>query len=45
MMDFWTFYGVVLPAFIIVMAGAIHLLHEWRMDRKIRKRQNQHPGE
>lgn len=44
-MDFWTFYGYVLPA--IIMAGGVvaYLLHEWDLDRKIRKRRQQHPGE
>ncbi|SFB63431.1 hypothetical protein SAMN03159496_06246 [Rhizobium sp. NFR07] len=43
-MDFWTFYGYVLPAIIMVGAVFLYLLHEWDLDRKIRRRQ-QHPGE
>jgi hypothetical protein len=44
-MDFWTFYGVVLPAIIAILAVIAYFLHEWDLDRKIRKRNEQHPGE
>jgi hypothetical protein len=44
-MDFWTFYGVVLPATIVVLAYIAMRLHEWDLDRKLRERRRQHPGE
>lgn len=44
-MDFWTFYNYVLPATIVVMAYIAMRYHERDLDRKIRRRRQQHPGE
>jgi hypothetical protein len=45
MMDFWTFYGIVLPAIIGILYIAMRY-HEWYLARNIRQRREQrHPGE
>ena len=44
-MEFWTFYSYVLPAIIMVLGILAYFLHEWDLNRKIRKRGQQHPGE
>lgn len=41
-MDFWTFFNVVIPTIIVVMAYIAYRLHEWDLDRKHKHRQ---PGE
>ncbi len=45
-MDFWTFYGIVLPAIIGIFGYIAMRYHEWYLARNIRQRREQrHPGE
>ncbi len=46
-MDFWTFYNFGVPTIIAIVAYIAYRLHEWDLDRRIKRREarHHHPGE